>query len=105
MALYQTETFDASIAALRKQCPLAAITIGAKGSIIVTADELIEVPVVPVRRVVDTTGAGDLYASGFLFGLTSGAPLAEAGHFGSIAAAEVISHVGPRPLVELRTLL
>jgi len=105
MALYQTETFDASIAALRKQCPLAAITIGAKGSIVVTADELIDVPVVPVRRVVDTTGAGDLYASGFLFGLTSGASLAEAGHFGSIAAAEVISHVGPRPLVELRTLL
>jgi sugar/nucleoside kinase (ribokinase family) len=105
MALYQTETFDASIAALRKQCPLAAITVGAKGSIIVTADELIDVPVVPVRRVVDTTGAGDLYASGFLFGLTAGAPLAEAGHLGSIAAAEVISHVGPRPLVELRTLL
>jgi sugar/nucleoside kinase (ribokinase family) len=105
MALYQTETFDASIAALRKQCPLAAITIGAKGSIVVTADELIDVPVVPVRRVVDTTGAGDLYASGFLFGLTSGASLAEAGHLGSIAAAEVISHVGPRPLVELRTLL
>jgi sugar/nucleoside kinase (ribokinase family) len=105
MALYQTEDFDSSIAALRKQCPLAAITIGSKGSIIVTRDELIEVPVVPVRRVVDTTGAGDLYASGFLFGLTSGAPLAEAGHLGSIAAAEVISHVGPRPLVELRTLL
>jgi sugar/nucleoside kinase (ribokinase family) len=55
--------------------------------------------------VVDTTGAGDLYASGFLYGLTSGASLAEAGHFGSIAAAEVISHVGPRPLVELRTLV
>jgi sugar/nucleoside kinase (ribokinase family) len=105
MALYQTETFDESIAALRKQCPLAAITIGSKGSIIVTADELIEVPVVPVRRVIDTTGAGDLYAAGFLFGLTAGAPLLEAGHFGSIAAAEVISHVGPRPLVELRTLL
>jgi sugar/nucleoside kinase (ribokinase family) len=105
MSLYQTDTFEASIAALRKQCPLAAITTGATGSIVVTADELIDVPVVPVRRVVDTTGAGDLYASGFLFGLTSGASLAEAGHLGSIAAAEVISHVGPRPLVELRTLL
>jgi sugar/nucleoside kinase (ribokinase family) len=105
MALYQTETFEASIVELRKQCPLAAITIGAKGSIVVTSDELIEIPVVPVRRVVDTTGAGDLYASGFLYGLTSGASLAESGHFGSIAAAEVISHVGPRPLVELRTLV
>jgi len=105
MSLYETESFDESVAALRKQCPLAAITTGSTGSIIVTADELIDVPVVPVRRVVDTTGAGDLYASGFLFGLTSGASLAEAGHMGSIAAAEVISHVGPRPLVELRTLL
>jgi sugar/nucleoside kinase (ribokinase family) len=105
MALYQTESFDESIAALRDQCPLAAITVGARGSIVVTADGLIEVPPVAVRRVVDTTGAGDLYASGFLYGLTSGAALAEAGHFGSIAAAEVISHVGPRPLVELRTLV
>jgi sugar/nucleoside kinase (ribokinase family) len=105
MSLYQTETFDASIAALREQCPLAAITCGSKGSLIVTPDELIAVPVVPVRRVVDTTGAGDLYASGFLFGLTAGLPLADAGQLGSIAAAEVISHVGPRPLVELRTLV
>jgi sugar/nucleoside kinase (ribokinase family) len=105
MALYQTETIEASIVELRKHCPLAAITIGAKGSIVVTSDELIEVPAVPVRRVVDTTGAGDLYASGFLYGLTSGASLADSGHFGSIAAAEVISHVGPRPLVELRTLV
>jgi sugar/nucleoside kinase (ribokinase family) len=105
MALYQTETIEASIVELRKHCPLAAITIGAKGSIVVTSDELIEIPAVPVRRVVDTTGAGDLYASGFLYGLTSGASLADSGHFGSIAAAEVISHVGPRPLVELRTLV
>jgi sugar/nucleoside kinase (ribokinase family) len=105
MALYQTETFEASVAALREQCPLAAITVGAKGSVIVTGDELIEVPAVAVRRVIDTTGAGDLYAAGFLHGLTSGASLAEAGHLGSIAAAEVISHVGPRPLVELHTLV
>jgi len=105
MALYQTETFEASIVELRRHCPLAAVTIGAKGSIVVTSDELIEIPAVPVRRVVDTTGAGDLYASGFLYGLTTGVSLAEAGHFGSIAAAEVISHVGPRPLVELRTLV
>jgi len=104
MALYQTEDFDSSIAALRKQCPLAAITIGAKGSIIVTPDELIEVPVVPVRRVVDTTGAGDLYASGFLFGLTHGKGLAECGKLGAMAAAEVISHYGARPAVPLKEL-
>jgi sugar/nucleoside kinase (ribokinase family) len=104
-SLYETESLDEAIVALRRQCPLAAITVGPQGSIIVTAEELIEVPAVPVRRVVDTTGAGDLYASGFLHGLTSGAPLAECGQLGSIAAAEVISHVGPRPLVELRTLV
>ncbi len=105
MALYQTDTFEASVAALRENCQLAAITIGAKGSIIVTGDELIAVPAVPVRRVIDTTGAGDLYASGFLYGLTSGRSFEECGQLGSLAAAEVISHVGPRPLVELRTLL
>ena len=105
IALYRTETFDEAVTELRKHCPLAAITVGAKGSIVVTEDELIQVPVVPVRKVIDTTGAGDLYAAGFLFGLTSGRPLAECGQLGSIAAAEVISHVGPRPLVELKTLI
>jgi sugar/nucleoside kinase (ribokinase family) len=105
MALYQTDTFEASIAALRESCQLAAITIGAKGSIIVTGEELIAVPAVPVRRVIDTTGAGDLYASGFLYGLTTGRSFEECGQLGSLAAAEVISHVGPRPLVELRTLV
>ena len=105
IALYQTDTFDEAIAELRKHCPFAAITVGAKGSIIVDGDQMIEVPAVPVRKVIDTTGAGDLYAAGFLYGLTSGRPLDECGQLGSIAAAEVISHVGPRPLVELKTLV
>lgn len=105
ISLYETETFDQAIAELRKHCEFAAVTVGAKGSVIVTADELIEVPAVPVRKVVDTTGAGDLYAAGFLHGMTSGRSLAECGRLGSLAAAEVISHVGPRPLVELRTLV
>jgi sugar/nucleoside kinase (ribokinase family) len=105
IALYQTETLDEAIDELRTCCPLAAITVGAKGSIIVTEDERIAVPAVPVRKVIDTTGAGDLYAAGFLYGLTSRRPLAECGQLGSIAAAEVISHVGPRPLVELKTLV
>jgi sugar/nucleoside kinase (ribokinase family) len=105
ISLYQTETFEEAVDELREQCEFAAVTVGARGSIIVTADELIEVPAVPVRRVIDTTGAGDLYAAGFLHGLTSGRPLHECGRFGSIAAGEVISHVGPRPLVELRTLV
>ncbi len=105
IALYETETFDEAVDELRGHCQLAAITVGARGSIIITGDELLEVPAVPVRRVIDTTGAGDLYAAGFLHGLTSGGSLEECGRLGSLAAAEVISHVGPRPLVELRTLV
>ena len=72
---------------------------------IVTPDELIRVPAVAVDSVIDTTGAGDLFASGFLFGLTTGKDLETCGHLGSVAAAEVISHVGPRPLVELRNMI
>ena len=105
ISLYETDTFDEAIIELRRNCEFAAITTGADGSIIVTGDEVIRVPAHPVRRVVDTTGAGDLYASGFMYGLTTGRSLAESGGLGSIAASEVISHVGPRPLVELRTLV
>ncbi|MEY2958194.1 MAG: hypothetical protein RLZZ01_762 [Actinomycetota bacterium] len=104
MALYRTDDFDRAVDELRRHCEFAAITVGARGSIVVTPDALVEVPAVPVRKVVDTTGAGDLYAAGFLHGLTTGCPLHECGRLGSLAAAEVISHVGPRPLVELRTL-
>ena len=75
------------------------------GKIIVTHDDLVEVPAEAVDSVLDTTGAGDLFAAGFLFGYTRGRPLAECGRLGSVAAAEVISHVGPRPLVELRRLI
>jgi sugar/nucleoside kinase (ribokinase family) len=71
----------------------------------VTREHVAKVPAEPVAEVLDTTGAGDLYAAGFLFGLTHQRPLEECARLGSIAAGEVISHVGPRPLVELRTLL
>jgi sugar/nucleoside kinase (ribokinase family) len=105
LALYEVDAFDEAIARVRDECDLAAITRGAAGCVVVTEGELIEVPAVPVDTVLDTTGAGDLFAAGFIHGLTSGLDLAECGHRGAIAAAEVISHVGPRPLVELRTLL
>jgi len=105
VSLYETETFEQAVDELRRHCPLAAVTTGAEGSVIVTADEVLRVPAQPVRRVIDTTGAGDLYAAGFMYGLTNGRSLSECGRFGSIAASEVISHVGPRPLVELRTLV
>lgn len=104
LSLYELESFDDAVAALREDCSLAAITRGAEGCVIVTPQELITVAAVPVDKVVDTTGAGDLFAAGFMFGYTNGADLAECGRLGAIAAAEVISHVGPRPLVELHTL-
>jgi sugar/nucleoside kinase (ribokinase family) len=103
-SLYETDDFDEAVRAVRRDCHMAAITVGPKGSLVVTPDDVVEVPAVAVERVIDTTGAGDLYAAGFLYGLTHGRSLAECGRLGSIAAAEVISHVGPRPLVELRTL-
>lgn len=105
LSLYEVDDLDAALDAVRRECGLAVITTGPDGCVIVTADERLTVPAVQVERVLDTTGAGDLFAAGFLFGLTSGRSLRECGELGSIAAAEVISHVGPRPLVDLRTLL
>ena len=105
LALYQLDSFDDAVAALRDECEFAAITVGADGCVIVTPDELLRVPARPVERVIDTTGAGDLFAAGFLHGLTTGRDLETCGHWGAIAAAEVIGHVGPRPLVELRNLI
>jgi sugar/nucleoside kinase (ribokinase family) len=104
-SLYQVGTVDEAIASVRRSCELAAITAGDRGSYVVTREDVVHVPAEPVAEVLDTTGAGDLYAAGFLFGLTHGRPLPECARLGSIAAAEVISHVGPRPLVELRTLI
>ncbi|MBL6759273.1 MAG: adenosine kinase, partial [Ilumatobacteraceae bacterium] len=94
-----------AVESVRADCRLAAITLGARGSIVVTPDDVVEVPAIGVSHVVDTTGAGDLYAAGFLFAHTRGDALAGCARIGAIAAAEVIGHVGPRPLVELRTLL
>ncbi len=105
ISLYQTDSLDDAVNAVRDDCQLAAVTVGAAGSLVVTKDDVVQVPAQPVRRVIDTTGAGDLYAAGFLYGLTHGHDLVDCARIGSIAAAEVISHVGPRPLVELRTLL
>jgi sugar/nucleoside kinase (ribokinase family) len=105
LALYETDSFEDAIAALRGECTMAAITTGADGCVVITEHDVLHVPAVPVPAVIDTTGAGDLFAAGFLYGLTSGRDLYQCGMLGSIAAAEVIAHVGPRPLVELRTLV
>ncbi len=104
-SLYELASLDEAIATVRAECELAAITHGKDGSFVVTAEDVVHVPAHDVERVLDTTGAGDLYAAGFLFGYTQSRPLDECARLGSLAAGEVISHVGPRPLVELRTLL
>jgi sugar/nucleoside kinase (ribokinase family) len=104
LSLYETEDFVAACGQLREDCALAAVTRSAKGSIVVTPDRTIEVGAEPVDRVVDTTGAGDLYAAGFLFGHARGLDLPVCGKLGSIAAAEIISHVGPRPETSLAGL-
>ena len=101
--LFETDLHEA-VARLRGMTELAAVTRSAEGSLIVTNAATLEVAAAPVERVVDTTGAGDLYAAGFLFGLTSGASHAECGRLGSLAAAEIISHVGARPHTPLSTL-
>jgi sugar/nucleoside kinase (ribokinase family) len=104
-ALYGVSSFDAAAEAVAHDCEIAAVTRGAAGSVVVTRDGTVPIAVEPVAEVVDTTGAGDLYAAGFLYGFTSSRSLQECGRFGSIAAAEVISHVGARPLVPLSRLV
>ena len=102
-ALYETNTFAEAAAWARRDVGLAALTRSEAGSVIIAGGETVEVAAVPAR-VIDTTGAGDAYAAGFLAGLTSGKPLAECGRLGSVAAAEVISHYGARPHADLRRL-
>jgi sugar/nucleoside kinase (ribokinase family) len=97
MSLYETDDFDKALSALHADCAVAAVTRSAKGSVVIGDGEPIVVPAEPVSKVVDTTGAGDQYAAGFLFGIARGLPLATCARLGHIAAAEVISHYGPRP--------
>ena len=95
--LYETEDPFVALEAAEKVCDLVVMTRGANGSLLSDRGSRMEVEAEPVPRVVDTTGAGDLYAAGFLFGLTHGHDLATSARLGSVAAAEVISHVGARP--------
>jgi sugar/nucleoside kinase (ribokinase family) len=102
-ALFETD-FDSAIRAVRGRTALAAVTRGPAGSVVVAGDEVIAVPAASVARVVDTTGAGDLYAAGFLRGLTTAQALADCARLGHVAAAEVISHYGGRPETPLSSL-
>lgn len=104
LSLYESNDLGDAIAQARNACPLVAVTRSEHGSMIVTKDETVEAKAFPVAKVVDTTGAGDQYAAGFLFGYTRNKSLAECGALASLAAAEVISHMGPRPETSLREL-
>ncbi len=96
-SLYQTADRVTAINAIRKDAKLAAITLGEEGSLVVTENETHTIDVCAIRELVDTTGAGDLYASGFLFGLSRDMSLDKCGQLGGFAASEVIQHIGPRP--------
>jgi sugar/nucleoside kinase (ribokinase family) len=104
-SLYQVDSFEQAVEAVRKEAKIAALTRSEKGSVVIKGSETHAVPAAPISKLVDTTGAGDLYASGFLYGFTRGKPLAECARLGGIAAAEIISHVGPRPETPLKDLI
>jgi len=103
-ALFETEDFDAAAAHLGRIVEVAAVTRGAEGSVVFGGGERVAVAAFPVDKVVDTTGAGDQYAAGFLLGLARGLSLEDAGKLGSLAASEVIAHWGPRPMTSLEAL-
>ena len=105
IALYRTEDFDTALQAVRGHCEIVALTRGAKGSVVLAGDEIYIVSAKPVDQLVDTTGAGDAYAAGFFLGMSQNKDLARCAHFGNIAAAEVIQHIGARPVRPLKKLL
>jgi sugar/nucleoside kinase (ribokinase family) len=104
LALYEVDTFDEALVAARADVEIVAITRGPAGSVVARGDEVAEVDAHPVE-VVDTTGAGDLYAAGFLFGLTHGRPIDVCGQLGSVAASAVLGHTGARPGLSLSQLV
>ncbi|MFK4811457.1 adenosine kinase [Devosia sp. ZW T5_3] len=103
-SLYQTDDLGEAVREIAKDAELAAITMGADGAMAIYNGEITSVPAFPVDKVVDATGAGDLFASGFLLGMARGQTMESALKTGCLAASEVISHIGARPLVELTGL-
>ncbi len=103
-SLYEVDDFEQALARVRDDIGLAFVTHGPQGSVVLADGERHDVPAHPVERVIDTTGAGDLYAAGVLHGLTSGQDMETCARLGSLAAAEVISHIGARPEVSLGEL-
>lgn len=105
ISLYEAKDLEDAVRQVRGHCKVVALTLGARGSMVLSGNEVHVVEPAPVERLIDTTGAGDLYAAGFLFGYTAGHELAICGTYGSKAAAEVISHYGARPNTPLSDLV
>jgi sugar/nucleoside kinase (ribokinase family) len=103
-SLYETSDFDTALKQLRIDAKLGVVTRSEKGCVVASSEGVIAVPAFPIAQIVDTTGAGDLFAAGFLFGLVRGAGYENAGRLGALAAAEVIQHIGARPQVSLKQL-
>src|ERR1700736_2271943 len=103
-SLYQAGDFDSALKQLRADTKLGVVTRSEKGCVVASKDGVLAVPAFPIEKMVDNTGAGDLFAAGFLFGLVRGAGHENAGRLGALAAAEVIQHIGARPQVSLKEL-
>jgi adenosine kinase len=103
-SLYQTSDFDMALTQMRSDARLAVVTRSGKGCVVASKDVVTSVPAFAVDKIVDTTGAGDLFAAGFLFGLARGVGHETAGRLGALAAAEVIQHIGARPQVSLKQM-
>lgn len=103
-SLFIQQNFEDAMSAVSEHVEIACLTRSEKGAVIRTKEEVVDISAEPVAQVVDTTGAGDQFAAGFLYGFTSGKTIAASGRLGAIAAAEVISHIGPRPAVKLAEL-
>jgi len=104
-SLYQTSSFEEATKAIRNDCEIAALTRGENGSVIVTREETHVIDAYPVEQIVDLTGAGDVFAAGFLYGYTNGRSLVDSARIGSLAASHVIQQLGPRPQVSLAELI
>ena len=103
-SLYETDSLETAIALMRMDSELSVITRSEKGAVVISGGEVLEVPAIAIDELVDTTGAGDLYASGFLFGYTNGRSLEDCARLGSLAAGQIIQQMGPRPMARLQDI-
>jgi sugar/nucleoside kinase (ribokinase family) len=104
-SLYQVDSINEALHQLRGDCEFAAVTRNEHGSVVIDGEEVVIIDAEPVDSVVDATGAGDMYAAGFLYGFVRGKTIEQCGKIGSIVASEVITHMGPRPLVSLTSVV